>query len=63
MDKKKNKKQNFDIFNYYWEDINCLFCKYRNKCNQSACRFEEIKQEAIRNGRIRREPGWFSCFL
>jgi hypothetical protein len=56
-------------FSYHTEDLNCLDCLYRklksereNKntgCGEKACRYEDIRQDAIVNGRHKRVRGWF----
>jgi len=56
-------------FEYHLEDLNCVDCLYREKknkhqktgCGLDVCRFEDIRQEALANGRIKRKPGWFKC--
>jgi len=55
-------KQNvyvFEKFEYYAEDLNCSLCLHRNECVQKDCPFEDIREEAIANGRIERERGYF----
>ena len=61
----------YDRFEYHAEDVNCADCLYRklksereNKntgCGEEACRFEDIRREAIENGRIKRRRGYFRC--
>ena len=58
-------------FAYHTEDINCCDCLHRklkseriNKetgCGEEACRYEDIRQEALANGRIKRKRGHFKC--
>ena len=60
-----------DRFEYHTEDLNCCDCLYRiikskrkNKdtgCGEEACRFEDIRREALENGRIKRPRGYFKC--
>jgi len=59
----------FKRFQYHVEDLDCRYCLfYMNKdksgktgCGSEACRFEDIRQDAIANGRIKRKRGWFKC--
>ena len=54
-------------FEYHAEDLDCSDCLYykrrskyrKNGCGRDTCRFEDIRQEAISNGRISRPKGWF----
>jgi len=54
-------------FEYYVEDLDCRYCLYykgkrktqQHGCWEDSCRFADIRQEAIDNGRIKRKPGWF----
>jgi len=58
-------------FEYHTEDLNCADCLHRIKkserenkntgCGDDVCRFEDIRQEATANGRIKRPRGWFNC--
>ena len=58
-----------DRFEYHTEDLNCCDCLYRkpkskreNKetgCGEKICRFEDIRADAVANGRIKRKRGWF----
>ena len=58
-------------FAYHTEDINCADCLHRilksqrkNKdtgCGEEKCRFEDIRQEAAANGRLKRPRGYFKC--
>ena len=58
----------FDRFKYHLEDLNCvdcLHCKrkskhHKNGCHKYACRFEDIRNDAISNNRIKRRRGHFS---
>ncbi|MCL2222690.1 MAG: hypothetical protein FWC20_09665 [Oscillospiraceae bacterium] len=57
-----------DRFKYHLEDIECDFCLHskpkrkvhKKRCREEACRFEDIRQEAIENGRTKRKRGFFS---
>jgi hypothetical protein len=56
-------------FEYHVEDLDCSCCLFyirrskfkKNGCHEETCRFEDIRQEAVKNGRIKRKPGWFRC--
>ena len=58
----------YQPFEYHLEDLNCCDCLYLklkservNKntgCGEKTCRFEDIKQEAEKHGRIKRKKGW-----
>jgi hypothetical protein len=53
----------YDKFEYHLDDLDCQFCaNFRNRgghgCGRSVCEFEDIKREAIANGRIKRKRGW-----
>jgi len=60
-----------DRFSYHTEDVNCVDCLYhkrkserKNKetgCGEQSCRFEDIRREALENGRIKRPRGYFKC--
>jgi len=61
-----------DRFQYHLEDVNCVDCLYfkenrierhanGNGCGEEHCRFEDIRQDAIKNGRIKRKRGHFKC--
>ena len=62
-----------DRFEYHIEDLNCSMCLFRkNKserknrhnnygCGEDFCRFNDIRREALENGRLKRVRGWFSC--
>lgn len=55
-------------FKYHLEDLDCSCCLHykrksknrRNGCGNEICRFEDIRLDAIDNGRIKRERGWFN---
>ena len=46
---------------YYVEDLDCIYCKFyrgaKKGCKLEKCPYEDIKQEAIANGRIKRKRG------
>ena len=50
-------------FEYHLEDTACETCLYyKGKirgCTLTACCCEDIKNETIANGRIKRDRGWF----
>ena len=53
----------YDKFEYYAEDFDCSVCanfKHRggNGCSRTVCEFKDLKDEAIRNNRIKRPRGW-----
>lgn len=58
-----------DRFEYHTEDLNCSDCLHRilksqrkNKdtgCGEEACRFNDIRRDAISKGRLTRPKGWF----
>ena len=58
-----------DRFEYHTEDLDCSYCLYykrkskfhKNGCHEETCRYEDIRREAVENGRIKRKPGWFKC--
>ena len=60
-----------DKFEYHKEDVECYSCLYyirksksnKNGCQEKFCRFEDIRNEAIAKGRIKRPPGWFRVRL
>jgi len=57
-----------DRFEYHTEDINCCDCLYlklkserenkNNGCGEEICRFDDIRRDAIANGRLTRPKGW-----
>ena len=51
-----------DRFQYHLVDCDCRLCSnYLGKkrgCKLDKCPFEDIKQDAIRHGRIERQKGW-----
>ena len=59
----------YDKFSYHIEDLDCSCClyykrrsKYRKTgCGLEVCRYEDIRQDALENGRITRPKGWFKC--
>ncbi|MDR2559778.1 MAG: hypothetical protein LBC86_09610 [Oscillospiraceae bacterium] len=51
-------KQNVHVFNafeYHLEDLDCKYCLHKKNCDKTACEFDDIRQEAIADGRIKRE--------
>ena len=56
-----------DRFSYHVEDLDCHDCQFyvrmNNKtktgCGNEICRFEDIRREAVENGRLKRPRGWF----
>jgi hypothetical protein len=58
--KRHDNKHVFNKFEYHTEDLDCEFCLHRTKCKKKACRYEEIRREAVKHGRFKRTPGWFS---
>ena len=58
-------KQNARILNkfeYYLEDCDCRYCSHylgkKRGCKLQKCCCEDIKQDAIAHGRIKRKKGW-----
>jgi hypothetical protein len=58
----KRKGYIFDNFAYYLEDLDCAECLYSKICKKQACRYEDIKREAIKKGRIKRPKSWFGRY-
>ena len=60
-----------DKFEYHIEDLDCYDCKfyirkskkYKTGCHERFCRFGKIRQEALKNKRIKRKPGHFKIRL
>ena len=58
-----------DRFEYHAEDLDCRDCLHFDRkkkngktgCGLDVCRYDDIRQTAIANGRIKRPKGWFSC--
>ncbi|GHV31967.1 hypothetical protein FACS18949_01620 [Clostridia bacterium] len=59
----------YDKFEYFAEDLDCLYCTHfvSNKvaknnggrgCGRTVCAFADIKDEATKNNRHKREKGW-----
>jgi hypothetical protein len=50
-------------FEYHAEDLDCKDCLHyinrKTRCGEETCRFEDIRQDAIANGRFKRPKGWF----
>ena len=58
-------KQNARILNkfqYHLQDCDCRYCCHylgeKRGCALKKCCCEDIKQEAIKHGRIKRKKGW-----
>jgi hypothetical protein len=54
----------YDKFEYHLEDFDCSLCANRNgkhKCNKTVCEFQALKDEAVKQNRIKRPRGWFKC--
>jgi hypothetical protein len=61
----------FDKFEYHLEDMDdCGLCAHfvsrktgrdndGRSCGRSVCEFQDLKDEAVRNARIKRERGWW----
>ena len=56
-------------FEYYLEDFDCIYCVHFQSnvvakhsgghgCGRSVCEFADIKDEAIRQNRLKRARGW-----
>jgi len=56
----------YERFEYHMEDLNCRDCLYfkrkskhgKTGCGLDVCRYEDIRLDAIANGRIKRGKGW-----
>ncbi|GHU35054.1 hypothetical protein FACS1894105_02990 [Clostridia bacterium] len=53
----------FDKFEYHLEDFDCQFCaNYRKRgghgCGRTKCEFQDLRDECIAAGRIKRGKGW-----
>ena len=52
----------YNKFEYHLEDCDCRYCSnYLGKkrgCKLDKCCCEDIKLDAIKNGRIKRKKGW-----
>jgi hypothetical protein len=56
----------YNRFEYHTEDLDCSDCLYTKRKSkfhkrgfrEESCRFEDIRQEAIKKGRAKRERGW-----
>ena len=55
-------KRKYDRFEYYLEDLDCRLCLYyQNKklgCKLDKCYCDDIRAEALANGRIKWKAGW-----
>lgn len=57
----------YDRFAYHTEDLDCSYCFHKKRkskhcktaCEYEVCPFEDIRQDAIAHGRIKRNRGWF----
>ena len=53
----------FNKFQYFAEDCDCQYCVYyggkKRGCTLTACCCDDIRQDAINNGRLKRKRGWF----
>jgi hypothetical protein len=51
-----------DRFEYYEEDCQCIYCLHyggkKDGCGLADCCCEDIRADAIANGRIKRDRGW-----
>ena len=64
-----NKTTNKQVqFQYYEEDCRCAYCLFntkkleaQNSCGSEMCSFDDIRRDAIANGRVNRERGWSKC--
>ncbi|MCL2167302.1 MAG: hypothetical protein FWH49_08465 [Clostridiales bacterium] len=58
--------RNYGSFKYYEEDCLCEYCRYNKRkgkgkkhgCGRDICCCEDIRADAVANGRIKRERGW-----
>ena len=55
--------RSLDRFQYYLSDLDCQYCaNFSNRgghgCGRSKCEFEDIRQDCIAHGRIKRKAGW-----
>ena len=52
----------FDKFQYFAEDCDCQYCQHfkgkKRGCALPKCCCEDIRQDAIAGGRIKRKRGW-----
>ena len=59
--RKKDTTRYYNRFEYHLEDTDCSVCLYwkgsKLGCTLTACCCEDIKNEALANGRIVRKPG------
>jgi hypothetical protein len=50
-----------DKFHYHLEDLECVDClhyKKKHGCGNDICLYDDIRTEAIANGRTTRRKGW-----
>ena len=52
----------YDRFDYFEEDTACIYCLYchgkKRGCERKKCCCDDIRTDAVANGRIKRERGW-----
>jgi len=53
----------YDKFEYFTEDFDCVYCaNFKSRgghgCGRSKCEFQDLKDEATRNNRLKRPRGW-----
>ena len=52
----------YDRFEYFAEDTDCRWCLHyhgkKHGCEREECCCEDIRADAIANGRIKRKRGW-----
>ncbi|GHU87314.1 hypothetical protein FACS1894202_01400 [Clostridia bacterium] len=53
----------YDKFEYFLSDLDCQFCaNYRSRgghgCGRSKCEFQDLRDECVAAGRIKRKRGW-----
>ena len=56
----------YEQFEYHTEDLECKYCEFykgkrkaeKHGCWEDSCRFDDVKQEAEVNGRVKRRRDW-----
>jgi len=52
----------YSKFQYFAEDCDCRYCEFyinrKRGCSLDACCCDDIRADAIANGRIKRKRGW-----
>lgn len=48
----------YDKFEYYAEDMECNLCAYFKQCAHFLCKYQNLKDDAVKNNRINRPKGW-----